>query len=158
MTHDKSIKDGVKRYLDAVAARLGSLTPAEREETLRDVESHIYDALAARGDERATPADLQAVLAEMDPPEAYGTPAKEGLRGLGQGKWALLISVGGVAAAAVLVVLGGGRMVTWPPVFLFLAAQISAFILGILSWQNSFGKAAVFTSAAMTVVALVFCS
>ncbi len=62
----------VTDHLDEVRKYLGNLPADERQEILQSIESHIYDALQSRSDGEPTPALLDAVIAEMDPPESYG--------------------------------------------------------------------------------------
>ncbi len=59
-------------HLDEVRNYLGTLPADERQEILQSIESHIYDALENRSDGESTPALLNAVIAEMDPPDSYG--------------------------------------------------------------------------------------
>jgi len=154
----------VQDFLDRVAAHLGPAPDDEKRELLSDLESHIHEALESRlSGRKAAPEDLQAVLAEMDPPESYGEPA-EGQRPAGSGKrtlglTALCISLGSLLVAMLLAALvyilvsprtsGLLEMMTWIPAFLFFAGQITALVLGILSWSSPFGKAAVITSSAL---------
>ena len=56
----------VKRYLDEVPAD-------EQREILQSLETHIHDALESRSDGEPTLELLEAILAEMDPPESYGS-------------------------------------------------------------------------------------
>ncbi|MCX6996731.1 MAG: MG2 domain-containing protein, partial [Kiritimatiellaeota bacterium] len=60
----------IEEYLNAVAAQLGRQPAAARGELLSQLREHIADALQRRG---ATPtaADVETVLAEMDPPESF---------------------------------------------------------------------------------------
>ncbi len=62
----------VMAHLDEVRKYLGNLPADERQEILQSIESHIYDALENRRNGDPTPALLDAVIAEMDPPESYG--------------------------------------------------------------------------------------
>ncbi len=62
----------VTAHLDEVRKYLWALPADERQEILQSIESHIYDALETRSDGEPTPALLDAVIAEMDPPESYG--------------------------------------------------------------------------------------
>jgi hypothetical protein len=67
-------------YLDAVrAAQLSAGLPGDEAAGIRDdLRAQIYDMLAARAAGRApTVEDAEAVLAKLEPPEAYG-PAAEG--------------------------------------------------------------------------------
>ncbi len=62
----------VTAHLDEVRNYLGNLSADERQEILQSIESHIYDALETRSNGDSSPALLEAVIAEMDPPESYG--------------------------------------------------------------------------------------
>jgi hypothetical protein len=67
---DTSIGD----YLRSVEARLRRLPSDERSAILDNLEAHIHDSLRARRQGAdPTPEDVRAVLAEMDPPEAFGS-------------------------------------------------------------------------------------
>lgn len=79
MVMDADARSRIDRFLGRVEAHLADRSEEEREELLRDLESHLHDALAGR--ETASRADVEAVIAEMDPPESYGdlaprTPAE----------------------------------------------------------------------------------
>lgn len=54
-------------YLAAVGSRL---TGPDREEVLAGLESHIHEAIEARAEH--SHGFVEAVLAEMDPPDQYG--------------------------------------------------------------------------------------
>lgn len=72
----------IKAYLNAIGA---NLTGPERTETLADLESHIYEAIAARADSGESAGIVEAVIAEMDSPETYSSsmPASQsGICGL----------------------------------------------------------------------------
>jgi len=62
----------VTDHLNEVRKYLGALPADERQEILQSIESHIYDALQSRSDGDPSPALLDAVIAEMDPPDSYG--------------------------------------------------------------------------------------
>jgi hypothetical protein len=63
----------IDQHLDAVDAALqrSGLGRAERRQIVDDLEAQIQEMLASRAGPGATLADLEAVLAELDPPEAY---------------------------------------------------------------------------------------
>jgi hypothetical protein len=63
-------------HLDAVEQTLHRSGNArdQRRAIVDDLETHIRDLLAARAAEPSL-ADVEAVLAQMDPPAAYGAPA-----------------------------------------------------------------------------------
>ena len=72
MNLSNELTQQINTHLDEVRKYLGTLPPDERQEILQSIESHIYDALETRSDGEPTPALLDAVIAEMDPPESYG--------------------------------------------------------------------------------------
>ena len=70
----------VDAYLDAVrAAQMAAGVPSDEAAGIRDdLRAQIYDMLSARAAGRTpAPEDVQAVLAQLEPPEAFG-PAGEG--------------------------------------------------------------------------------
>ena len=160
MNTETEVERGVQDFLDRVADYLGATPEDEKREILRDLASHIHEALKSRVPGREpTVEDLQGVLAEMDPPESYGEsaeverPGSPGRRATGIA--ALCISLGSLVVAGLLFALTGGHLVLWIPVFLFLAGQITALVLGVVAWSCPFGKAAVVTSAALIVLLLL---
>lgn len=76
MTLSSEIQDNIKTYLWEVASHLHAASPASRTEILRDVESHIHEALLARNPE-PTAEDLNAVLSSMPKPVSYAIEAAE---------------------------------------------------------------------------------
>src|SRR3954470_8508165 len=50
---------------------LGRLPRGERLEVVREVESQVFELLQERGGDEPTREDVLAVLARLDPPEAY---------------------------------------------------------------------------------------
>lgn len=82
MNTNPAEQEQIKAYLDAVGA---NLTGPDRSETLADLESHIYEAIAARAGAGESAGVVDAVLTEMDPPESYADSApatKAGICGL----------------------------------------------------------------------------
>lgn len=71
MNLPKELTARIAEHLSNVRKNLGTLPSDEQKEILQSVESHIYDALEKRSRETPTSALLDAVLAEMDPPESY---------------------------------------------------------------------------------------
>jgi alpha-2-macroglobulin len=64
--------EAVRRYLDDVRRALAGRPEEIRRTLCADLEQQIHDALAQRaGDQPPTPADVEAVLAAMDAPEAF---------------------------------------------------------------------------------------
>jgi len=68
-------------YLDAVrAAQMAAGVPSDEAAGIRDdLRAQIYDMLSARAAGRApAPEDVQAVLAQLEPPEAFGPAGEAG--------------------------------------------------------------------------------
>ena len=84
MTLSPELIEQIKIHLNQIRNHLGRLPADERQEILQAIESHIYDALEARSDGTPTAALLDAIIAEMDPPDSYGelpsTPRKKSNR------------------------------------------------------------------------------
>lgn len=79
---DTAAQQRIDAHLDAIERALGAggMTRVERHQIAEDVDAQIHEMLAARmGDRTAMLEDVQAVLSELDPPEAYsaGQPASE---------------------------------------------------------------------------------
>ncbi len=83
MTMEMKLATDVTRrldaHLDAVDKALGQtgLARAERRQITDDLQAQILDMLEKRVSEAPTLADLEAVLVELDPPEAYAESAEE---------------------------------------------------------------------------------
>jgi len=71
------VQSRVDQYLDAVDRVLGSAGKprTERRNITDDVETQILDMLAARAGAEPTVAEVEAVLSQLDPPEAYAQEA-----------------------------------------------------------------------------------
>ena len=72
MNLPKELTARISDHLSKVRKNLGNLSSDEQKEILQSIEAHIYDALDSRSHGESTPALLDAVIAEMDPPESYG--------------------------------------------------------------------------------------
>ena len=70
MNLSSDLQAKIENYLNAVNAQLGDKSEAARRELLTQLREHIAEAVRHRS---ATPtaADVEAVLAEMDPPESF---------------------------------------------------------------------------------------
>lgn len=72
MSSRDELEARIREHMSRVEAMLSG-TAEERAEILDNVEAHIRMSLQARGGEgQATVQELEAVLAEMDPPSSYG--------------------------------------------------------------------------------------
>lgn len=76
-TFPSEIQGRIRRYLDDVSRHLSGVSEKSRQETLQDLESHIHEALARRAPQDPSLSDLEAILAEMDPPESFGQATAE---------------------------------------------------------------------------------
>jgi hypothetical protein len=168
MTVTAEVQGGISRYLTEVATYLDGRTPEEKRELLAEVESHIHEALSRCGHE-PTPPDLEAVLAEMAPPESYAvagregeaqgqTPASRPQSGATLAKWALAFAIGGCVVPLALGAIAsafsphadGGAAIPLLPVM-----ELVALALGIASWKYKAGKAAAITAAGLLVAGLI---
>ena len=66
------LKTRIYNHIGKVRQHLTELPPDEQREILQSIETHIHDALESRADENPTLDLLDAIIAEMDPPESYG--------------------------------------------------------------------------------------
>src|SRR5271166_2166973 len=68
----ESLQTLIDSRLDTIDRMLlGRLPRSERLEIVREVESQIFELLQERGADEPTREDVLAVLARLDPPEAY---------------------------------------------------------------------------------------
>ncbi len=72
MNLPSDIKTRVDEHIRDVQKNLGDLPADEQREILQSLEIHIHDALESRAGGQPTIAVLEAIIAEMDPPESYG--------------------------------------------------------------------------------------
>ncbi len=106
MSFTAEVMAKIREYLEAVRANLGARPDSVKAELLRQLESHICEALRKRGGETPSVADVEAVLGEMDPPEAFGKGKTEE-RKAEDGK----VEPGGIGCGGPA--SGGGRPAGW---------------------------------------------
>ena len=70
MNLSPELQNKIENYLNAVDAQLGDKSEAARRELLAQLREHIAEAVRHRS-AAPTAADIEAVLAEMDPPESF---------------------------------------------------------------------------------------
>jgi hypothetical protein len=119
-------------YLDAVrTAQMAAGVPSDEAAGIRDdLRAQIYDMLSARAAGRApAPEDVRAVLAQLEPPEAYG-PAGESGAGAGAPPRAAATPAPAVVAAPPLAAPPG------PPKPKFCRAAL----IGLLGFLPIFGS------------------
>jgi uncharacterized membrane protein len=73
MTADAITNPQLDSYLLSLRAHLAPITPAEREDILREITAHIQDSIAESGEPAA------AVIARLGPPEELAAQYSEGL-------------------------------------------------------------------------------
>ena len=157
MTNEEQVRRAIGDFIAEVEGRLDDKSPVEKRELLRQIESHVRDALEERtGTAEVTLSDVEAVLTEMDPPESYGHAKDPAESRSTTGKLALMISLGSIMAAGILVLLSSlyGLWMSFAAL-VFYGGQIAAFVLGISAWPDRFGKAAVFTSVGLVLLSLL---
>jgi hypothetical protein len=73
-TIPQDVQGRIDQHLDAIDAALAAtgMNRGERSAIVDDVQGQISEILALRVKGEATASDVQAVIAELDPPEAYG--------------------------------------------------------------------------------------
>jgi hypothetical protein len=71
-----AIESRINQYLDAVREQISGLSPDEVDNIIDDLRGHIDVALQSRGDQ-PTLENIEAVLAEMDPPESFAPDLDE---------------------------------------------------------------------------------
>ena len=71
---DPACRQRIDRHLDAVdqALQAGGVGRGERRQIADDLQNQILEMLAARAGKTPKLADIEAILTELDPPEAYG--------------------------------------------------------------------------------------
>lgn len=72
------LKTRIYHHIGDVQKHLGELPADEQREILQSLETHIHDALESRSNGQPDPELLEAILAEMDPPESYGPRSESG--------------------------------------------------------------------------------
>jgi hypothetical protein len=71
-----TIENRINQYLDTVRGQLSRLSRDEADSIIDDLREHIDAAMQAHGD-RPTLENVEAVLAEMDPPESFAADLDE---------------------------------------------------------------------------------
>ncbi|MDH3981586.1 MAG: hypothetical protein OES84_01655 [Kiritimatiellaceae bacterium] len=67
------LKARISEHISHVRDHLNAFASDEQREILDSIETHIHDALAIRSEEDPTREQLEIIIAEMDPPESYGS-------------------------------------------------------------------------------------
>ncbi len=113
MNLSTDVRRRVEQHLDALEQTLAGsgMSREERRSVADDVQGQIVEMLAARAPNGATVADVEAVLAELDPPEAYhgdaarATPAVAAVAAVVPARFSRTAIVGAVWAGLFLFAL-----------------------------------------------------
>ena len=158
MGYDGEVRRHIEQYLETVAVHLRAAPGDESSEILRSLESHLYEALDRRAGDAATVEDVDAILAEMDPPEPYARdpasrkdPGRPKRNGHPLGPWALALFIGGLILPLVLAAFAvmlcedpsARGQVFQIAAILGVGLELLALVLGYLSRSDKRGKAAV---------------
>jgi|GEM_PF-3833263 len=73
MNYPIELKTRIYEHIGTVQKHLGELPPDEQREILQALETHIYDALESRSSGTPGIELLEAIIAELDPPDSYGS-------------------------------------------------------------------------------------
>ena len=134
---DRDVNEEIAQYLREVSRNLSHLPEPQRAETLRDIESHIHDALRVRTEGRElTSEDVRALLAEMDPPESYAQTGQYTAIGTPREVLVLGRSIPRVLAFGLAVL---GVMIVVQLIIGITTAQIGLFISVVLSGLLLYG-------------------
>lgn len=153
--------ESIDTYLEGVRSQLQHLPAGGRNAILDDLRSHIDDALKSRcGEAQPTQADVDAVLAQMDPPSAFGpeSTVTEPVPKPVLGTIALITSIAGLAlflfALIASIAAHAAGLLISPMVLILPVAllQLIALILGLCSRGDERGKIAIVMAAITLVV------
>lgn len=157
------IKQVVSAYLNDIASRLSNQPDDQRANLLKQLESHIYEALDARcAGKEPTLADLESVFQEMDPPDSYGevvvpyaTPSTINSPDSPLGNIAisrLAISFCAIGWCIILLVALRTHYLEPKVALIGVVFEIFAVMLGIATWNTRLGKMATIGAAAVILV------
>ena len=148
----------IGKYLKQVESHAQGMPSADRAVLLRDLESHIHEALRDRFGDQPTEANVQVVIAEMDPPESFAqveaSAPHEKPKGR-KGTWGLCISIGTTMVLAPVLFCLTQYVPLWVIFVAFLCGQFTAMVLGIIDWKARIGKAAVIVAVIQLVLVLL---
>lgn len=162
-----NIEKGISRYLSEVKAQIGNRPKEEQTELIRALEEHIIESLTRSNAGDPDISDLKSVLAEMDPPESYGTETDSGndeskfqkLLEMSVGKWALTAFLAAICVFVVFyliaILASSDSLIRLGTIFGGVLA-ITAFVLGLFGWKETSGKVATVGSVIIILIALLF--
>lgn len=158
--HNSDVQQRIDQYLDAIDRTLAGegLSRTERRHVTDDVENQVRDMLAERAGGAATVADIDAVLAELDAPEAYAqggdsyektaTPESKTFsweRRLDDGSLSVTLAMFGLPVYFTGVVFRVMNM-TIPAVFVI---EVVAMVLAVMARSTKWGRLAIALSSLM---------
>ncbi len=143
------LQDRIRQHLRAVGNHLSHLPQGERDGILQDLEAHIREALATRG-EPPTMGDLETVFAGMDSPESYaGSPLDPTTQNYWRDHKVLVVRPHGVLPPRCVKcnepaeVPIKPRVVAWYPNWVVVFVLVSFGIALLLAWATQ-QKATIF--------------
>jgi len=159
-------RERMDAYLDAIERVLvaADMPRAERKGIADDVEAQILEMLAAGKGAEATVEDVETVLAQLDPPEAYaeagGAPPAAPVataKDKDSRKWLGIVSLAlclvGVLFAPLMTTRG---FVSQASFLAFLGCEIAALVCGIIAWRATpLAKAGTVTSSVLMALSLL---
>lgn len=184
---NEQVRKRIDEHLDAIDRILtdSGMTRSERRNITDDVESQILDMLGARSGDDPTLPDVEAILAELDPPEAYGADAQGASAASAQSVQADAVSVAvpafprGLGITSLVLALVGSFGIVPAVVFMlvmirddgtqihvsmteslclglpFMALEFAALICGVIAWRHPCGKAGAVLSGLLLLIPLI---
>lgn len=154
MTFDHTNDPRIAAHLAAVTAALGG--DANATTVIEHLRGHIVEALQSHA---AAPDPVAAVLAELDPPDAYRSATPPAMPGGRLGWWAFLASLAapliGIGVGTISAAAGAGGELGW---LVLTAIELAATIAGIVAWRQPWGRTAVATAVGVYLVLLLLAS
>lgn len=157
----------IDEHLDAVDRALHGeqMSRSERRLITDDVENQIRDMLADRCEVKPTTADVKAVLAELDPPEAYGEcdPEPSALGKVGKylprdwamhlqsGDLSLGLALGGVVVLVIGLLFGLSSL----GFFLTVVVELAALVCGFVANRTTAARAGKIVSIVVLLVLIM---
>ena len=134
----------IEQHLNEVRDNLKNSSASEQAEIIQSIESHIHEALEARGGEIPEEQLIEVIIAEMDPPESYnevGMAESAGKKGKG-----IVLTLAAIAFAGLAFWLVSGKQTgTTDPSGIASDNQVATNVIAEVELQD---EVAAFTSSA----------
>lgn len=148
----------IDHYLTEVVRHLGSTSEHQRQEIVQNLEAHIFERLREYGGDTPTREQAAIVLAEMDAPASFGNStfkASPGVYALGMALGSLLMLILIYGTVSLFHVQRVETLFACA-YLLFIAGQMTAFILGYRNRTDPYGKAATILAPTMMLISVLF--